>query len=210
MAAAVSPTKFAELAAAGKGKGQAVAIAARADASAQSGRRIRFILSDGSIDRAGDTIDPAGWRLDNYRRNPVVQWSHQTDTLPIGRMVDIKVEGGKLIGTAEFAEASVYEFADTVYRLLKEKYLNAGSVGFYPLKYAFTEDPGRRGGIDFLEQELLEFSICAVPCNSNALVQARAKGLIADRHLPRLIESKTPRMDKARSTLERIRREMAQ
>jgi hypothetical protein len=46
-------------------------------------------------------------------------------------------------------------------------FLNATSVGFVPLKYAFTDDPQRRYGVDFLEQELLEFSVCQpIPANS--------------------------------------------
>ncbi len=44
------------------------------------------------------------------------------------------------------------------------------SVGFAPLKYAFTDDPQRRYGIDFLEQELLEFSIVTIPANPDALL----------------------------------------
>jgi hypothetical protein len=31
--------------------------------------------------------------------------------------------------------------------------------------------------VDFLKQELLEFSIVPVPCNANALMEARSKGL---------------------------------
>jgi hypothetical protein len=47
-----------------------------------------------------------------------------------------------------------------------------------PLKYAFTDDPQRRFGIDFLEQELLEFSWCVpVPANAEALVEGRAAGI---------------------------------
>jgi hypothetical protein len=59
----------------------------------------------------------------------------------------------------------------------KGGFLSATSVGFSPLKYAFTDDPKRRFGIDFLEQELLEFSCVTVPANAEALIEGRAAGI---------------------------------
>ena len=35
-----------------------------------------FIASTDTLDRYHEIIDPAGWRLDNYRRNPVFQNAH--------------------------------------------------------------------------------------------------------------------------------------
>jgi phage head maturation protease len=57
--------------------------------------------------------------------------------------------------------------------MLKTGFLSATSVGFIPLKYNFVDDPQRRFGIDFLEQELLEFSIVTVPANAEALIEGR-------------------------------------
>src|SRR4051794_20377650 len=36
-----------------------------------------FISSDDSLDRFGEIIVASGWRLENYRRNPVFQNAHQ-------------------------------------------------------------------------------------------------------------------------------------
>src|SRR5579859_2500480 len=36
-----------------------------------------FISSTARLDRYQESIDPAGWRLDSYRRNPVFQNAHQ-------------------------------------------------------------------------------------------------------------------------------------
>src|SRR5436190_11122756 len=36
-----------------------------------------FISSDDSLDRFGEIIAASGWRLENYRRNPVFQNAHQ-------------------------------------------------------------------------------------------------------------------------------------
>jgi HK97 family phage prohead protease len=60
---------------------------------------------------------------------------------------------------------------------------SATSVGFNPIKFAFTDDPQRCYGIDFLEQELLEFSCVPVPANADALIEARNAGVDVDQLL---------------------------
>jgi hypothetical protein len=57
----------------------------------------------------------------------------------------------------------------------KKGFITAGSVGFIPLDYDFSDD--RRGGIDFHRQELLEFSVVPVPANANSLVMQAVKSL---------------------------------
>src|SRR6185503_20736340 len=44
------------------------------------------------------------------------------------------------------------------------------SVGFVPINWSFTKDPGRDYGIDFTEAELLEFSIVTLPANVDATI----------------------------------------
>jgi HK97 family phage prohead protease len=120
----------------------------------------------------GDTVNPAGWRLDAFRANPQALWSHKSDEPPIGRACNVAVEGDRLMGDIEFASADVYPFADQIFRLVKAGFLNTVSVGFMPIEYEFSDQAGR--GIDFLEQELLEISVCPVPANANALVEVRS------------------------------------
>src|SRR6185369_9785775 len=38
---------------------------------------VDFVASDGTLDRYEEVVDPKGWQLENYRRNPVFQNSHQ-------------------------------------------------------------------------------------------------------------------------------------
>jgi HK97 family phage prohead protease len=142
----------------------------------EGSRTVRFVLSDSSVDRVGDTIDAAGWRLGPYKQNPVVLWAHDSSSPPIGKMVNIFVSGDRLIGDVRFAEPEVYEFSDQVLRLIRAGYIKAGSVGFTPLSFSFAQDADRAFGIDFHEQELLEFSVVPVPANAHALIEARAKG----------------------------------
>jgi HK97 family phage prohead protease len=143
----------------------------------QAKRKVRFVFSDGSTDLAGDRIDPAGWDLSNFKRNPVALFSHMSWEPPIGRAANVVVQNGKLVGDIEFASAEVYPFADTIFRLVKGGFLKAVSVGFKPVKWALSTDRTRPTGIDFKTQQLLEISVCPVPCNPNALSEARSLGI---------------------------------
>lgn len=142
-------------------------------------RIITFAISTDSVDRMGDTIAVDGWELDNFRKNPVVLWAHDSEDLPVAKCRRIWVEGGKLMAEADFTPtpAGWPDFNETVFQFLKHGLLNATSVGFAPIKYAFSEEDGRTFGIDFLEQELLEFSVVPVPANPECLQQAKSLGI---------------------------------
>jgi HK97 family phage prohead protease len=140
-------------------------------------RTKRFVFSDATIDHAGDSIDPKGWDLAVFKSNPVALFSHMSWEPPIGRASNVGVDKGKLVGDIEFASADVYQFADTIYRLVEGGFMNAVSVGFRPKEWAFTNDKDRPYGIDFKKQVLLEISVCPVPCNPSALTEARSAGI---------------------------------
>lgn len=141
------------------------------------GRTVTFVFSDGSVDRMGDTVNPDGWDLSEFGKNAVALWCHDSYQPPIGRASNLRVAGGKLIGDIEFMPPEINPFADTIYRMVRAGYLNAVSVGFLPVEYTFSSDKERPWGIDFERQKLLEISVCSVPANPNALVEARALGI---------------------------------
>jgi len=45
---------------------------------------ITIVASTSGRDRDGDRVKTAGWRLDAFRRNPVLLWAHDHKSLPIG------------------------------------------------------------------------------------------------------------------------------
>jgi len=141
------------------------------------GRTISYVFSDESIARDGHTIRTDGWVLDNFKANPVFLWCHDSTMPPIGRVTNIAVQGKRLVGTVEYADAETYEFADTIYRLTKGGYLNAVSVSWQPLKWQWSKDKSRPNGIDFESQELLEVSSVPVPALPTALATARSAGI---------------------------------
>jgi HK97 family phage prohead protease len=146
----------------------------------EGSRSVTFTISTESVDRMGDTIDQAGWQLDAYRKNPVVLWAHDSSSLPVAKAPKIWIDKTKLKADAEFTPAGMARFNDTVFDMVKGGFLNATSVGFAPLKYAFVDDPNRKWGIDFMEQELLEFSVVPVPANAEALIEGKAAGIEVD------------------------------
>lgn len=140
-------------------------------------RTLMFTISTASVDRMGDTIAVDGWKLDDFRRNPVCLWAHDSGSLPVAKATKVWIESAKLKMDAEFTPAGMARFNDTVFDMYKQGFLSATSVGFMPLKYAFTDDPKRRFGIDFLEQTLLEVSMVPVPANQEALIEGRSAGI---------------------------------
>lgn len=139
-------------------------------------RSVDFVISNQRVDRYNDSVS-LNWQLRNFQRSPVVLWAHDASIPAIGRAEQTRVEGAALRSTAVFAERDVYPLADTVYRLVVGKFISACSVGFIPLKAKPTADKNRPGGLDILEQELLEFSVCNIPANPDCLVQARSAGV---------------------------------
>lgn len=143
----------------------------------EGARIIRFVASNENVDRYGDIVRASGWDLNNYRANPVVLFSHQSRSLPIGKAVDIKVSGTELVADAEFMTADLSPEADTIYRMVKAGFLNAVSVGFKP-----TKKPNRildannewTGGYEFVGQDLFEFSVVPIPALPSALAVSRS------------------------------------
>ena len=171
-------------------------------------RTYRFCFSDGSVDRMGDTISPTGWNLHDFNKNPVALFAHDSSAPPIGRASNLMVEDGRLMGDIEFAPPEIYEFADTIFKLVAGGYLNAVSVGFQPKDYDWADDEDREWGLDFKAQDLLEISVVPVPALPSALIDARAKG-IDTRPIQEWAEKTLESGDKIiipRAELERLRK----
>jgi len=131
----------------------------------------RFTISTGGIDRAGDSINPDGWRFDAFLKNPVVLWAHDAKALPVGKVTSITRTGDSVIADIAFDEAD--PFAAQIADKVASGLLSAVSVGFRPLKWERAKSADRPFGIDFSEQELLELSIVSVPANADATVIAQ-------------------------------------
>ena len=138
---------------------------------------VEFIISTSGIDRDGDTISVDGWNLTNFHKNPVVPWAHNYGQPPVARAINTRKEDGVLKSKSLFTGKELYPFGYMIGKMYEQKFLSAVSVGFNPSKFVFVEDSERKFGVDFIEQELLEYSAVPVPSNPEALIQARSKGI---------------------------------
>jgi HK97 family phage prohead protease len=152
------------------------------------GAVIDMRASDDTLDRYQEVIQASGWKLDNYRRNPVIQNSHQYGDVmfTLGKALRTEVQGNELVQRWQFA-VNENPIAKVTYDLYKGGYLNTSSVGFIPLKWenGTKETPYRR---KFIEQELLEVSAVGIPANPNALALAVKSGAVEKSDLKELAE----------------------
>jgi len=143
----------------------------------EDGNVYRFVISTQNPDRDKDVIHVDGWRFANYNKNPVVLFGHNYRALPVAAGSAPSVEGDRVLSNADFSASRVDAFAETVRQYVKAKVLRASSVGFDPMKWMYNEE---RRGYDFVEHELLEWSIVPVPANAEALQLAKSLNLDFD------------------------------
>jgi HK97 family phage prohead protease len=137
------------------------------------GDGLEFVLSDATVDRYGDIVEPEGWKLRWFRKNPIALFGHDS-RFPIGTWENVRVEGGRLLATLVLAAKGTSARLDELIALVEQGILRAVSVGFRSLKAEPIDPEKPYGGTRFLEQELLETSVVSVPANPAALAVAKA------------------------------------
>lgn len=144
-------------------------------------REIVHLITNASMDRAGDIVDPAGAELANYKRNPVVMADHEYRIgAVVGRAVDIFVSTDGLRARTRFRDTPL---ALDAYKLASEG-LGGWSIGFRPIEYdSITDEKGRHKGFRFSKWELLEYSIVAIPMNQEIVQGAVRRGLVQEGHV---------------------------
>jgi HK97 family phage prohead protease/HK97 family phage major capsid protein len=145
-------------------------------AVARDGDGVEFVLSDATVDRYGDIVEPAGWDLKNFKKNPIALFGHRSD-FPIGKWADLRIEGGKLIGRLVLAAKGTSQRIDEMIALVEQNVLRAVSVGFRPLEMEPVDPKKPYGAMRYMRQELLETSLVSVPANPAAVAVARSLNL---------------------------------
>lgn len=151
--------------------------------------KLELVASDETVDRDGDIIRAKGWDLKNFKKNPIILYAHQYDSLPVAKAEKTWVEGDKLKSQFTFAP---HQDAQDIYALYKGGFLNAFSVGFIPVKWndiPSEDDTKFYPSREFVKQELLEISCVPVPSNPAALQNAMSKGLHVPDELQRISET---------------------
>lgn len=121
-----------------------------------------------TLDRVGDTINSLGVTF----KNPLVLLHGHKHDQPIGTATfkaptkkGIEFDAEIPVVGEEFG--ALKERVDTAWGELKHGLVRAVSIGFKPIKYAFTED-----GVDYQEVEVYELSTVAIPALPDAVITA--------------------------------------
>lgn len=119
-------------------------------------------ISTVTPDRYNEVMNPDGMDDSDFRKNPVVFFGHRNSGLPIAKNLWLKKDGFGVIAKTQFDSSDT---AREVFRLNKEGYLNAWSVGFM-----YNGEPEYRDGLYYVSKwKLLEYSSVAIPANPDCL-----------------------------------------
>lgn len=147
--------------------------------------RLRFTITTDSEDRMGDVIDPGGWYFGNYERNPIVLFNHEYGEVAgsppsQGKTLLIEKYDHGLRAVTEFHRKT--RFNEELFALYRDGYMSTTSVGFWPMDRPEERETKNGGhGLRFIKQDLLEWSLVAVPANPDAFQMAMKKGLVRPR-----------------------------
>lgn len=143
------------------------------------GEPIKFVATTEGLKADGLNLMMDKLDLERFEANPVIGYGHNffgRSNLPIGRAVDIEIDAPALRLSVAFDQAD--EFATTVEQKVRDRYLNAMSVGFDV--NGVDDDTG-------IPQswELFESSIVPIPLDPDALSEV---GRAAVKDLESLLE----------------------
>jgi hypothetical protein len=168
------------------------AVVAKAPTELNPGERndVSWISTE-SVDRVQEVVIARGMNDSQFQANPLVTLQHAYSMPPVGKSLWRKrVKDGDLAGIKaktqypakpdSWPEADPWP-PDKVLSLVQAGLLNGKSIGFLPLKVHFADEkeskkygwPSETLVID--EWLLLEYAVCFLPANQDALVESVSK-----------------------------------
>lgn len=143
----------------------------------EASREADFVASTDAIDSYGEIVEQV-WRLDRFKKNPVILFAHNSREIPIGQAVRCEVVDGVLECTIRFASEKANPKAEQVWQSVLEKTLRAVSVGFNPGTVRYEKRNDREICV-LSDNELFEISVTPIGANPEALAKMRARALAA-------------------------------
>ena len=139
-------------------------------------RTLKFVFSTNKTDYTEDKIEQ-NFDLERFRKNPVFLYDHQSEKLPIGRVISFINEGNKTTGEVEFwlnpdpieTWSEVDKLANTVYNQYKQGYLKGVSIRIKPIEASVNLESKNGKGIHVKKSVLLEISATSLPMNEDSL-----------------------------------------
>lgn len=150
------------------------------------------VISDGSLDKDGEVIDPDTLDFTNFQKNPVVAFNHRYDIPPVGKsMWQKNTASGWKAKTRYIDKPKEHPkdeswFPDTLFHLVKSGSMKGKSVGGAIVWKAPTKEDADRLGFELNKckrisktVEVWEYSVCTLGANSNSVVEAISKSQIS-------------------------------
>lgn len=121
-------------------------------------RTIIHYISTKTEDRYGEIMNPKGCDAEEFLKNPVVFFAHRSNELPIGKCEQLQIKENGIIAKTKFYDS---EFANDIFKMNAEGFLNSWSIGF-----TMMEPPEIREGKVYINKwKLLEYSSVPIPAN---------------------------------------------
>lgn len=135
------------------------------------------VISTSRLNSYGSRVLTEGIDIEQYKKNPVLLYMHNRcfdgKTMPIGQVINLRVEGDSLIGTLVFDEND--QFAMSVYDKWEHGFLRMVSAGLEVVETSKAPEhllPGQRRETISLSK-LEEVSIVDIGANDDALQLTR-------------------------------------
>ncbi len=140
------------------------------------------IISTEAVNSYGTRVLTSGIDLEQFKRNPVLLWMHRRafdgESMPIGKIDNLRVEDGKLIGTPVFDQND--EFARRIESKWESGFLRMASAALEPI--AVDPDPALalegQTRATVTRCKLIEVSIVDIGGNDEALQLCGADGKV--------------------------------
>ncbi len=131
------------------------------------------VISTSGVNSYGCRVLTEGIDLRQYQRNPILLWMHRRsfdgDSMPIGRMENLRIDGDRLIGTPVFDQKD--EFAKKIESKWEDGFLRMASAGIEVVEVSNAPEyvqPGQTRAT-IIRCKLEEVSIVDIGANDEAL-----------------------------------------
>ena len=163
---------------------------------------VEFVASDETLDCYAEIVRASGWRFTMFAKNAPFVDSHDYSSIEklLGQVVDYRVENSQLIETVQYARQPG-TLAEWAFKMVRDGFLKAVSVGFIPQKMATRWDSDQSAFLAqvadlkldaqtaaqlrcvYMQQEQIELSQCVIGANPNALAKAYKAGCLTEQDL---------------------------
>lgn len=146
---------------------------------------VRALISTPDVDRVGDVVMPMGIEHEDYRRNPMVLWSHSSEsglTLPLGKaenpngQLELTLTPEGAWSKCWFSRSNL--IAAQIFDLVVEKCVRGVSIRETPISQRRVVRDGET--ITIVDRcNLEEWSLCLLPVQQNAITKSQQADMFA-------------------------------